>query len=84
MKNDGSHSWIVIRKGMNTYVDELPEENVKSIHNGEVVIGTERAVAAKHKEQSTPQLHHYLHSLNGGCADRSTEVERHSCRRPRR
>ena len=31
------------------YVDELPEENVKSIHYEEVVTGTERPVATKQK-----------------------------------
>ena len=69
MKNDGSLSWIVISKGMNKIVDGLPEENAISIHYEEMVTGTERPVATKQKEQSTPR-----------CADRSTEVERHSCR----
>ena len=42
---------------MNKYVDELPEENEKSvIHFEEVVTGTVRLVATKQKEQSTPPL----------------------------
>ena len=36
MQNDGSQSWIVISKGMNKYVDELPEENKKPTHYEEV------------------------------------------------
>ena len=54
MKNDGSQSWIVISKDMNKDVDELPEENVKSIHCEEMVTGTGRTVATKQNEQSTP------------------------------
>ena len=40
----------------NKYVDELLEENGKSIHCEEMVTGTERPVATKQKEQSTPPL----------------------------
>ena len=77
MQKDGSQSWIVISRGVNKYVKELPEENSKSIHYEEVTIGAGRPVATQQKEQSTPQLS----SLSTiCCADRSAEVERHSCR----
>ena len=56
MKTDGSRSWIVISRWMNKYVNELPEENGKSSHYEEVVTGTERPVATKQKEQSSPPL----------------------------
>ena len=46
MKNDGSQSWIVSSRGKNKYVNELPEENEKSIHCEEVTTGTVKPVAA--------------------------------------
>ena len=55
MKNDGSHSWIVISRCMNEHV-ELPEENGKSVHCEEMVTGTGRPVATEQKEQSNPRL----------------------------
>ena len=66
MKNDGSQSCMVISCRKDKYVNELPEEIGKSIYY-------------EHKEGT-------IHStitfpLNGGCADGSTEVEGHSCRR---
>ena len=39
---------------VNTYVNELPEENGRSIHQDEVTTGTGRPVATTQKEQSTP------------------------------
>ena len=56
MKNDGSQSRTVISERRNIYVSELPEENGKSIHCEEVIAGSERPVATKLKEQSTPPL----------------------------
>ena len=56
MKNDGCQSWNVFSRGMNKCVDELREENGKSIHYEEVVTGTARSVATKQKEQPTPPL----------------------------
>ena len=57
MKNDGSQSWIVIRRGMNKYVTELPEENLELIHFEEVDSST-RCDNTKGKLHSH---HHYLH-----------------------
>ena len=45
-------SWIVISRRMNTYVNEPPEENGKSVHNEEVTTGAGTPVATKQKEQS--------------------------------
>ena len=56
MKNDGCQSWIVISRGMNKYVNELPEENGKSIHCEEETTSVGRPFATKQKEQSTPPL----------------------------
>ena len=56
MKNDGSQSWIVISRGMNQHVNELPEESGKSIHNEEVATRTRRPAATKQKEQYTSPL----------------------------
>ena len=44
MQNDGSQSWIVISRGMNKYVSELPEENGKSIHHEEATTSTGRPI----------------------------------------
>ena len=41
MQNDGSQSWIVISRGVNKYVTELPEKNEKLIHYEEVASSTE-------------------------------------------
>ena len=51
MQSDESQSWIVISRGMDKYVSELPEENGKSIHCEEVTASTGRPVATKQKEQ---------------------------------
>ena len=56
MQNDGIQSWIVISRGINQYVTELPEESGKSIHNEEVAASTQKPVAKKHKEQFTPSI----------------------------
>ena len=56
MQEDGSQSWIVISRRMNKYVNDLPEENVKSLHYEEVTTGTGTPVATRLKEQSTPPL----------------------------
>ena len=56
MKNDRSQSWIVISRRLNKYVNELPEENGKSFPYEEAVTVTERPVATKQKEPSTPPL----------------------------
>ena len=56
MKNDGSQSWTVISSAMNEYVNELPEENEKSIHYEEVTASTGRPFATKQKEQFTASL----------------------------
>ena len=41
---------------MNKYVDELHEENEKSIHHEDMVSGTEKPVETKQKGQPTPPL----------------------------
>ena len=53
MQNDGTQSWIVISKGINKYVTELPEENKKPIHihYEEVARGAPKPVARKQHEQ---------------------------------
>ena len=54
VQNDGSQSWIVISRGMNKYVNELPEEKGQSIHYEAATASTRRPVATKQKEQFTP------------------------------
>ena len=56
MQNDGSQSWIVIRRCVDKYVTELPEENEKLIHFEEVASSTVKPVATKQKEHFTPAL----------------------------
>ena len=78
---------------MNKYVDELPEENVKSTHCEERVTGTGRPVLARgdpfwHGETRWNITEGTINStitfiLEDVGVDRSTEVERHSCRRLR-
>ena len=57
LKNGGSQSWIVISRGVNKHVDELPEENGTSIHFEEVTTGTGR----------NNRLHNYLHCRRCQC-----------------
>ena len=68
MKNDGSQSWIAISRAMN----KLPQETAKSIHYEEVTAVTGRPVATIHSV--------IISTLNDCCANRSADVERHSCR----
>ena len=56
MQNDGSQSWIVISRGGNKYVTELPE---KLTHDEEVSSSAVKRVATKHQEQFTPSLSSY-------------------------
>ena len=72
MKN-GSQSWIVICRRLNKYVNELLEENKKSIHYEELVTSTGRDPLGHNRRNN--QLHHYLRaqrwlcrSINDGCA----------------
>ena len=44
MQNDGSQSWIVISRGLNKYVAEMPEENIDLLDN----------VQAQHQASSSP------------------------------
>ena len=52
MQNDGTLSWIVISRGINKYVTELPEENGKPSHHEEVALGAGKPVATE--QQFTP------------------------------
>ena len=68
LKNDGSQSWIVISRGMNKYVNDLLEENGKSIHNEEVTATTGRPVADK----TDGTIHSIIiFTLNDRCANQS-------------
>ena len=51
LQTDGSRSWIVISRGINKYVTELPEENEKPIHYEEVTPVAGELVATKQQEQ---------------------------------
>ena len=57
MQKDRSQSWIVISRGMNKYVNELPEENGKSIHVEEVTAST--ADPLRQNRANNYSLHHY-------------------------
>ena len=54
MQNDGSQSWIVISRGINRYVTDLPEENEKLIHYEELALGAKKPIATKQQELSIP------------------------------
>ena len=58
MQNDGNQSWIVISRGINKNVTELPEENEKPIHYEDVAPGTVKLVATKRQEQFVPSSSH--------------------------
>ena len=47
MQNDGSQSWIVTSRGIGKYVNELPEDNKKSIHYEDVASSAGKLVATK-------------------------------------
>ena len=59
MQKGRSQSWIVISRGMNKYVNELSEENGKSIHVEEVTANTGDPLRQSRRNDS---LRHYLHS----------------------
>ena len=54
LKNDGSHSWIVISRGMNKYVEELYEENGDSIHYEEMATGMSKPLRQNTRGPSSP------------------------------
>ena len=54
MQNDGSQSWIVTSRGIGKYVNELPEDNKKSIHYEDVASSAGKLVAIKQQEQFIP------------------------------
>ena len=81
LKNGGSQSWIVISWSVNKHVDELREENGTSIHFKEVTTRAGGPVATKTEGTIESTITFILEDV---CADQSTEVERHSCRRLRR
>ena len=56
MQNDGSQSWIVISRGANKYVTELPEANEKLIHYEEVASGS-----GKHRKNGALVWRRLLH-----------------------
>ena len=54
MRKDATQSWIVISRGLDKYVTELPEVNKKPIHFEEAPSSTGKLVAMRQKEQFIP------------------------------
>ena len=54
MQNDGSQSWIVTSRGIDKYVNELPEDNKKPVHYEDVASSAGKLVAIKQQEQFIP------------------------------
>ena len=73
LNNDGSHSWIVISRRMNKYVDELYTENEESVYYKEMATGMTKPVATKHKGQSSPPKR----SLSYGVSKTMSKILRH-------
>ena len=80
VKNDGSQSWIVISRGINKYVEDLAEESGKSVHCEEMVTSSVEARCGRTEGTIESTITFILDDV---CANRSMEVERHSCRRLR-
>ena len=73
MQNDGIQSWIVISRGTDKYVTELPEKNEKPSHYEEVALGAGKPIAT-----TTETIHTiFIFIFVDDHADQSTEMERH-------